>query len=98
MVERCSPKKVNSAGATNNTIDIETEPSEIQFQNGSDQRVVARYSELYKEGEIENINGLTLPPEGQRASYNRRQNDLHAPELTKDQQMSSATKLYLLDK
>ena len=33
--------------ATNNTVDMETEPSEIQFEK------VASYSELYEEGEVE---------------------------------------------
>ena len=44
--------------ATNNTVDMETEPSEIQFENGSDHAVVASYSELYEEGEVEHINGV----------------------------------------
>ena len=39
--------------ATNNTVDMETKPSEIQFENGSDHTVVASYSELYEEGEVE---------------------------------------------
>ena len=39
----------------------ETEPSEIQLQNGQDHRVVARYSGLYEEGEVEHINGPTHP-------------------------------------
>ena len=47
--------------ATNNTIDMETEPSEIQFKNGSEHAVVASYSELYEEGQIEHINGPSLP-------------------------------------
>ena len=38
--------------ATINTIDMETEPSEIQFKNGSDHAVVANYSELYVEGDV----------------------------------------------
>ena len=45
--------------ATNNTVDMETEPSEIQFENGSDHAVVASYSELYEEGEVEIS---TVPP------------------------------------
>ena len=40
---------------------METEPSEIQFENGSDHAVVASYSELYEEGEVERINGPSLP-------------------------------------
>ena len=48
--------------ATNNTVDMETEPFEIQFENGSDHAVVASYSELYEEGEVEHINGPSLPP------------------------------------
>ena len=48
--------------ATNNTVDIKTEPSEIQFENGSDHAVVASYSELYEEGEVEHINGPSHPP------------------------------------
>ena len=43
---------------------METEPSEIQFENGSDHAVVASYSELYEEGEVEHINGPSLPPCG----------------------------------
>ena len=45
--------------ATNNTVDMETEPSDIQFENGSDHAVVAKYSELYDEGEVEIS---TVPP------------------------------------
>ena len=53
-------KEFKSNGlATNNTVDIETEPSEIQFENGSDHVVVASYSELYEEGEVEIS---TVPP------------------------------------
>ena len=48
--------------ATNNTVDMETEPSEIQFENGSDHAVVASYSELYEEGEVEHITGPSHPP------------------------------------
>ena len=48
--------------ATNNTVDMETEPYEIQFKNGSDHAVVASYSELYEEGEVEHINGPSHPP------------------------------------
>ena len=43
---------------------METEPSEILFKNGSDHAVVASYSKLYKEGEVEQINGLSHPPYG----------------------------------
>ena len=35
---------------------METEPTEIQFENGSDHAVVASYAELYEEGEV------SLPP------------------------------------
>ena len=42
--------------ATNNTVDMETKPNEIQFENGSDH---ASYSELYEEGEVEIS---TVPP------------------------------------
>ena len=45
--------KAYSRLATNNTVDTETEPCEIQFENGSDHAVVASYSELYEEGEVE---------------------------------------------
>ena len=38
---------------------METEPSKIQFENGSDHAVVASYSELYEEGEVEIS---TVPP------------------------------------
>ena len=38
---------------------MENEPSEIQFENGSDHAVAASYSELYEEGEVEHINGRT---------------------------------------
>ena len=41
---------------------METKPSEIQLENGSDHTVVASYSELYEEGEVENINGPSHPP------------------------------------
>ena len=34
----------------------QTKPSEIQFKNGSDHAVIASYSELYEEGEVEHIN------------------------------------------
>ena len=40
----------------------ETEPSEIQFKNGSDHAVAASYSELYEEGEVEHINSPSHPP------------------------------------
>ena len=39
----------------------ETEPSEIQFLNCSDYEVVACYSGLYEENEVEHINGPTHP-------------------------------------
>ena len=39
---------------------METEPSAIQFVNGSDYAVVASYSEMYEEGGVEHING-TFP-------------------------------------
>ena len=45
--------------ATNNTVDMETEPPEIQFENGSNHAVVASYSELYEEGEVKIS---TVPP------------------------------------
>ena len=54
--------KVPEGTATNNTVDMETEPSEILFKNGSDHAVVASYSELYEEGEVEHINGPSHPP------------------------------------
>ena len=44
---------------TNSTIDMETKPSEIQFENGSDHAVVASYSEVYEEDEVEIS---TVPP------------------------------------
>ena len=47
--------------ATNNTVDMETEPSKIHFKNGSDHAVVASYSELYEGGEVEPINGPSHP-------------------------------------
>ena len=48
--------------ATNTTIDMETKPSEMQFENGSDHAVVGSYLELCEEGEVKYINGPpTLP-------------------------------------
>ena len=38
---------------------METEPSETQFENGSDHAMVASYSELHEEGEVEIS---TVPP------------------------------------
>ena len=40
-------------------VDMETEHSEILVQNGSDHAVVASYSGLYKECDVEHIN---VPP------------------------------------
>ena len=42
--------KPGGLATTNNTIDMETEPSEVQLKNGSDHTVVATYSELHEEG------------------------------------------------
>jgi len=39
----------------------ETEPSKIQFLNGSDHAVIACYLELYEEGEVKHINGPQSP-------------------------------------
>ena len=58
-LRRGNPWGKPSRLATNNTVDMETEPSEIQFENGSDHAVVASYSELYEEGEVEIS---TVPP------------------------------------
>lgn len=41
---------------------METEPSEIKFDSGSDHLVVASYAELYEEGKVEDINGPSHPP------------------------------------
>lgn len=41
---------------------MESEPSEIQFKNGSDYAVVACYLELYEEGEVKHINGPSHAP------------------------------------
>ena len=40
----------------------ETEPSEMQFPNGSDHTMIACYLELYEEDEVEHISGLTHAP------------------------------------
>jgi len=40
---------------------VETEHSEVQLQNGSDYKVVASYSGLYEESDVEHINIPHLP-------------------------------------
>ena len=44
---------VLAAGASKLHIDMETEPSETQFSNGSNHAMATCYSQLYEEGEVE---------------------------------------------
>ena len=51
--------------AANNTVDMETKPSEMiffYFKNDSNHGVVASYLELYEKDEVEHINTLEYVP------------------------------------